>query len=311
MQGSAILDHVMAFTQALAAQARRFKFPLLVAALLVFAGGLIVSVSSLDLSLSDLALLPLLLLLFVLSPLTLAYSAINLQLMAKALGLQTGFWHGVRVSAYAQVAELLPIPGGAIVRTAALRQKGGKLGASSLIVLSFSLLWIACAAVSGGVAILGFEEEPTPALHLTAIGLLAFGGVTIIAMEILLMRRAGAGVALAALVYRIVGLMLIAARIFVAFAIMGLFVEPVSSLLFAFATILGSAASLVPSGLGIAEALSAALAELTGTVAPAAAFLAIAINRICGLLVNMTAALFALAFHCEATPTKVVNNGLS
>ena len=88
---------------------------MLVLAFAIFVGGAALSINRLALKPSDIVLAPLALLVLGVVPAAIAYSSINIMLMGKAVGAPIGFVEGMRISVLAQVAELLPIPGGAIV----------------------------------------------------------------------------------------------------------------------------------------------------------------------------------------------------
>lgn len=263
-----------------------WRVPLLVIAVLLFAGGTIYAIHDSGLRASDLHGLPLLVLLLAVMPATIAYSAINMVLMAQAARVPLSFRQGVRISVFAQVAELLPIPGGALVRTAALKRAGTSTAKGAELVISFAVLWIACGGIGAGLAL---AKVGWPA-HLLAGGSLAVS----LAIVGWLGWRHGPRVALAALSLRLGGVALVAWRLALAFAAIGSALPWLDSAAFAFAAILGSAASIVPAGLGISEALSALLAH-PGGVEPAAAFLAAALSRLAGLFSNMLLALCYLA----------------
>lgn len=262
----------------------RFRVPLLILASAIFFGGAVLSASELSLDLRQIRYPPLLALAFVIAPLSIVYSAANMMLMGKAIGVPLGFISGIRISVFAQVAELLPIPGGAIVRTVALMKGGGGGIQSTSIVLVFSLLWIAFGAIGGGVALFGYGS--------VGAALLASGVIAALAINLWLCTRFGWGIALGASVLRVFGVGLVAIRMVVAFAVLALAVQWSDAFGFAFGVILGSAASILPAGLGIGESISALMA-LPLAVDPAAAFLVVAISRLVGFAVNM---LFATAF---------------
>ena len=74
-----------------------------------------------------------------------------------------------------------------------------------------------------------------------------------------------------------------ALRAILGFAAIGHPIPPVKSLVFAIEGALTSIVGIVPAGIGVGEVFSAAMA-LTVAVAPAAAFLAKAVNRLIGLV---------------------------
>lgn len=260
---------------------------LLLLASLVFVAGSVVSISRLDLSSEQLRLYPLAFLVLVFVPLTIAYSAVNMMVMGHAARARIGFWQGVKVTVYAQIAELLPVPGGIAVRAAALMKASGKGWQSVELVLAFSILWVACASVGAGIA-LGSN-------HWIGFALAAGGLIISLGVCAWIAIRFGGRIALAALGLRLMGLILTALRLATSFSIIGLSLPFLASFTFAFSTIAGSAASIAPGGLGIGESLSALLAGPSG-VAPAAAFLAVALSRLSGVAVNLLlVGLFMLA----------------
>lgn len=275
------------------ARQEAWRVPLLLLALAAFVIGIVVSVRHLALSPDDLRLEPLLLLALIFVPLSIAYSALNMMLMGRAAHVRFGFAQGIRVSVYAQVAELLPVPGGAIVRTAALMKAGAPGLRSTGLVLAFSLLWIACAACGAGVAL--FEQGWAARM------LLLGGGIGVLAINAWLVRHFGWMTALIGTGLRIAGIGLVALRLAAAFAAVGTTISWIDSLTFAFATIAGSAAAIIPANLGVSEALSALLASPAG-VAPAVAFLAAALSRLVGLAINGALALAFGFFGNDPVP---------
>lgn len=263
-------------------QRARLRVPLLILAVVIFVTGAAISVDRLALRPSDIVALPLLVLALGIVPLSIAYSAVNMMLMGRAVAAPIGFIEGMRVSVFAQVAELLPIPGGAIVRTAALMNRGAGTLRSTGIVLAFALLWISVAAVGAGLALL---NTGIAGKALLAAGLAGSSGLTW-----WLTRRFGWGLALIAVFLRLFGIALVSVRTVLAFAAIGLVLDWTDSLAFAFGVILGSAASIVPAGLGIGESISALLA-LPLSVAPEAAFLAVGLARLVGFSIHMVLAM--------------------
>lgn len=265
---------------------RRLHMPLLALAVAVFAAGTVWSVHQLDLTARHLNRTALFaLLLFAL--LSLVYSGAGLQLMAKAAGTRIPFGKSITTSAVAILAEALPIPGGAIVRTGALMKAGAGLGAGAGLVLLTAVLWIMLGALGAGLAIR--ESNAIVGSILAAAG--AVGTLVSVGW---LWRQAGYGLALLLLVHRLSGIALIAARLYLAFLVLGLSVPFAQLLPFVLAMIAGSSAAIAPAGLGVSEAL-AALAAGAVAVAPAAAFLAVGLDRLANLLASGAFAIMPLA----------------
>ncbi len=277
---------------------KQYRLPITLAAATLFLVGMVWSIKTLKIGFADLAVGPLAILSFILVPLSLVYGGLGLQLLAKVAGLKMEHRFAFRSSAFAQLAEILPLPGGAIVRTGALMSIGAKAGEGTMLVLAAAFLWISIAAAGAGYAVHVAGAQ-------WGLGFFALGLLVAAAILIWIAGKAGLSIGLQILVHRLVGLILTGLRIACAFAIIGITLPIESSMVFAFATIVGSAASIAPAGLGISEALSGALAPIV-SVAPAAAFLAIALNRIIGLSVTAFVVLITSDMSKPATGSEAI-----
>lgn len=262
---------------------RAFYGPLLVAAALLFVSGGWYSFRQLDVTPENLRLIPLALLMAT-GPITLLYSGVGLFLMSRSVGTAMTLPRAVTLSTYANLAEALPLPGGAIVRTGALVASGAGLKTSSILVVLSAVLWIAIACLGCGFALFGHGHPA--ALPLSVIGFCGSGLATG-----WLVARAGWRNALLTLGHRVAGMIFVGARLHLAFLVLGQALPMADALPFALANVAGSAASIAPAGLGISELLAAGVAS-TVAVAPAAAFLAVGIDRLVALA---SSGLYALA----------------
>lgn len=267
----------MSFTLPKLPPALRLPATLIGAALLV--GGCYWAVSRLDLDPGDLRLGPLLMNLIVVQTIILAIAATTLRISARVIGRALTFRTALNTVAYANFAEILPLPGGALVRGAALMQSGASLGHATSIVTLTAILTLALliSLSSAALILLGTPEAwVTLAVALAAlIGTLA-----------MIWRRAGARLALAVLGIRLVTAAAGATSIYLALSALS---EPgnwIEAALLTVAASLGSAVAVIPAGLGISESIAAGLAALT-SVPPAAAFLAVALHRALGLLASL------------------------
>lgn len=254
---------------------KKWRKPLLLGGLGIFVIGCTLSIIDLGIAPDDIEIQALAILLTLLAPLGLIYAAVNMLVTARAAKVEMGFGQSIRIASFAQLAEVLPLPGGAIVRTAALVKRGATTAHSASHVLANALIWIACAAFAAGLSLLSLGWIPA---------LLAIGGFLVaVGATGWLAARAGPGVAFVSLALRIFGLLLVAARLYFSFAALQLTVNLDETLVFAFASIAGSASSIAPAGLGISEGLAAILSQATSTI-PAAAFIAVGLNRLVSLL---------------------------
>ncbi|MEQ1495005.1 MAG: hypothetical protein ABL912_04480 [Novosphingobium sp.] len=248
----------------------RWRGPIVIMAMVLFLAGSIWSFLGLGLSLEELNLTALFVLLVPMGLAMIVYSAIALCLLARTAGVPLGMVQAMRATAHAQLAEALPIPGGAIVRAAALVSAGASAQTSAALVIGTALLWIALAGIAAGAIL----------LPLTGGWLLIGGGSVIVAAALFhLVRLGGITNAVLTLLHRSLGLGLAAVRLWLSFAVVKAVLPLVATFPYVLAAIAGSASSLVPGGLGVSEALGSLMAQAIHA-SPTAAFLALAVNRV-------------------------------
>lgn len=259
-------------TAPLRAAITRWRRPILIAALLLFLAGTVWSFLSLGLALAELDLAALAALTLGMGLVTLAYSALSLNLLARTAGVSLSFVEAMRATARAQLAEALPLPGGAIVRAAALVGAGASPATSAALVISTALLWIALAAIAAGTMLLA--SVPLAGWTLIAGGVpVAVAAVAHVAL------LGGLANACWTLAHRLLALGLAALRLWLAFAVVKSVMPLAATFPYVLAAIAGSASSLVPGGLGVSEALGALMAKAV-QASPETAFLALAVNRV-------------------------------
>jgi hypothetical protein len=96
------------------------------------------------------------------------------------------------------------------------------------------------------------------------------------------------------------GIVVVVLRFIWAFAALGIVLSAADAAVFSVAGVAGSAASIVPAGLGVNESVAALLAPLA-SVPPAAAYLAATLNRAVALPVLMLATC-VIAFRRNGRP---------
>jgi len=258
----------------LRAFAQRRRKTLTVCAGVVFVGGFIVSLGSLKLDPTAISITPLILMTAVLAPLSLGLAAFGLQLSAHALGRKMGFHEAFAFSAFARITELLPVPGGAMTRGAALMRAGASLADSARMIGVTALLTLSMSVALGGAPLLlaGYK---------IGYAVIAGGAVAATGATIWIARCSDARTAVLMVVLRLASLGVNVLRIVAAFSAIGFAVGPVRSAIFVVCDSLGSAFAIAPGGLGVSEIIAAALAQFIA-IAPAAAFLTVALNRMAG-----------------------------
>lgn len=257
----------------------RLRLPATILGAVLLVGGSAWSVVRLNLTWSEVRTAPLLANLLVVQPMLLAVASFTLGLSARVLGTRIGFRHGLNTVSYAAFAETLPLPGGAMVRGAALMGSGASLGQAAGIVTLTAVLTLALliALSAGALALLGTSE---------AWAVLALALAALAVTLGLIWQRAGTVLSLSVLGIRVVTAAIGAVSIYTALAALGQPAGLLEAVLLTVSASLGAAVAIVPAGVGISESIAAGLAALT-TVAPEAAFLAVALHRALGLIASL------------------------
>ncbi len=270
-----ILEKLIVPLQRLMNQVKARRTPLTLVLCVIFMVGLVWAVDKLDIALNELNIFPALAIFGLMGPLALVYGAVGLMLLARVAGSKIDFGSAWTIAGYAQLAESLPLPGGAIVRAAALKNAGTGGTKSVLLVTGTAILWVAMASIGAGFALLIFDKA-------AATLFLISGFSVLIPITWWIVSQAGMSIAAQILLHRGVGLMLMTVRLSLAFMIINQAVPFTTALFFSFANIAGSASAISPAGLGVGEMIAAFLASMV-SISAASAFLAIALNRILGL----------------------------
>ncbi|MEL7317657.1 MAG: hypothetical protein AAFN04_03350 [Pseudomonadota bacterium] len=266
---------------------QRYRWPLTTLGAVVLVAGVALSVLSLDFDPAQMQPAYLALLALTLIPAGMVVGALNLQLMARVVGTKIGFRTAIAVTAYGRIAEVLPIPGRAVVRGAALMQSGAKMGETVSIMVWSSLLSLAMVGLCASV--------PLTFAYPAVGGIVAAGSAGVGCISAWwIFSQSNAAVLAAMMVLRFVNVALSVMRHWACFAAIGFGLTFVTSALFVVAGSITTYVGVVPGGLGISEILSAALALIVD-IEPSSAFLAAALNRITGLAMSGLVALILSA----------------
>lgn len=266
----------------------RVRGVLLVVAIVVFLGGVTLSLQDLEVAPADLIWWPLVVVAVLGTPATIAVNAAELRAMARLTteGQAPSWGQAARVVVVATAANLLPLPGGALVRVHALRTAGASLGQATSVTLVAALLWVAVAVgVAGAAAVAWSPLVATLALLLAAAGIVA----TSVALRWTTARWSLRGLAALALV-ELITTLIHAARLYLTLLALGVVASPAQALVLGAGAPLAAAAGVFPAGLGLAELLSALLAPVVALPA-AAGFAVTALARVIGLAATVPVAL--------------------
>lgn len=283
--------------QGFKAWSQRHRWPLTAAGVAVLVAGLAWSVERLELNPAQIEPRFLALVALILIPAGMVIAAINLQLMGRVLGTNIGFRTALTATVYGRIAEVLPLPGAAMVRGATLLHSGARMGETVTIMVWSSLLSLAMVGLVASVPLM---------LAWPIIGwalLASSAGVTVVSI-VWLFSHSNAGVVGSMIAIRVVNIALSVLRFWACFAAIGFALPLETSALFVIAGSVTTYVGIVPGGLGISESLSAALALLV-EVDASAAFLAAAVNRLLGLSMAGVGALILTApkdLHLKEAP---------
>lgn len=222
------------------------------------------------------------------------------QTSAKLLGQRFSFAQAAEITIIGSVANMLPIPGGTVVRVAALKAGGASIKRGTSATLLVSGLWIGISFIYSGLWLLG--------LGITTLNLgilFVFGGMGALAICIFLsLKLSNDWSVILQLAFLKVGLVLVdAARLFLCLLALGSMTSFGHASVLAVSGVLGAAVSIVPAGLGIREGAAAMLAPVV-SVSIASAYLGASLNRIIGLAVMAPIALYLSLRRNKAKPAE-------
>lgn len=263
----------------------RFRQVVLIIAVLALIAGIYFSLRSQPDLLREARLGPVVVLALFAVPATIYFNALEFVLSARLIGHKIGLKSAAETSVIGGVANMLPLPGGVLVRVAALKAEGASVAKSTSVMAFVAFIW---AAVSFGYAGAWLVISGATAFGLSFI---ALGCIGVIGCFALSMHLLDDHIITAQLFACKAGLVLVDAfRLYLCLLAINVAAEFGQASVLTVSGFVGSSFSIVPAGLGIREGVSALLGPLVGLTA-AAAFLASAANRIIGLMVSAPLAL--------------------
>jgi hypothetical protein len=205
------------------------------------------------------------------TPVTVLINAAEYRLMGQINGHRIGWISASRLTVFATAANLLPLPGGVLIRTQALRMRGSSYRHALLANAVAMLAWIGVGSLVIGALLLSTHLVAAIVLFVVGVG-------TVLACAVLLR-----GLHLASphallgrlLIVELVKVALNGVRIYFAFRCIGYTASPAQAVALTAANILAAAVGIFPSGLGLREglagligaAMSVSLAEAIATTA--------------------------------------------
>lgn len=215
-------------------------------------------------------------------PATVMLNAIEFRHGAALVGAAPTMAEATEVSVLGSAANLLPLPGAALVRIRALRQGGSDYGGATRVTAAIGVLFVAVAATVAAVA----ASSLTADLLIWVFVAIAGAGLVIFAV---LLRSTPVtptpGWIARIVLIELTALTLIGGRFALSLQAIGQFPTGVALALMAAAGPLATATGILPGGVGLREGLAAFLAGQAG-LAAASGFLAVALDRVVELVVT-------------------------
>ncbi|WP_129792611.1 lysylphosphatidylglycerol synthase domain-containing protein [Sphingosinicella sp. CPCC 101087] len=242
-------------------------------AFLVFASGLAWSLQSIPDLGARVRLAPLLLLLVIGAPIGTLLNSVEMYAISRIAGGPMTWRTSFELTVYTSAANMLPMPGGALAKLAAMKVHGVGYGRGSAMILLSSAVWGGLAFLYSGGALFWLGQERIASVFATlGLALLALGGFGFAHFA---KPRLVAVVAL----MRIISFPLEAFRYMLALTAVGASVGFLQASIFVIASFISSAVVFAPSGLGVGESAAALLSSLIG-IGAALGFIAATLGRV-------------------------------
>lgn len=242
-------------------------------ALLLFVGGLIWSLKSVPDLDEQIRFAPLLLLLVIGAPIGTVLNSVEMYAISRIAGGPMSWRTSFELTVYTSAANMLPLPGGALAKLAAMKVHGVGYGRGTAMILLSSAIWGGLAFLYSGAALLwlghadiatGFALAGFLLLALCGFGFARFAHWRLVGLVALM---------------RLISFPVEAFRYMLALIAVGASVGFVQSSIFVVASFIASAVVFAPSGLGVGESAAALLSSLIG-ISAALGFVAAALGRV-------------------------------
>ena len=250
---------------------------LLAFSIILFVSGLAYSVYASQFILSDFRWEYLLIIFIIFMPPTIFINAIRYKLTSSLANNPVNLSTALNVSILSSAANILPLPGGVMVRLANLKAPHNTYSHSIMAIYSTSLLWLSLISIYTGGWLLYFDQYLFGySLLIPGLGIFLYSSFSINSIS-------NSKLTLMMLIATEIGSIQIdVIRMFLAFAAIGASISYSQSSVFSITSVMGSIISIVPAGLGIRELFAASI-SVTVDVQPAHGYIAASINRIIGL----------------------------
>lgn len=197
-------------------------------------------------------LLPVLIL--VTTPLTVLANAAEYRVMGRMSGHHVSWLDSSRLTIIAGAANLLPLPGGIVIRTQALRHRGSSYKRALAANAVAGIAWLGTGSFIIGLLFLAKGSTRLAAVVLLLVGIASLVGAAV------LLRKASPqqmkGLLISFIVVETMTVGVSGLRTFLAFKLIGLSASPAQSVALTASLIIAAAVGIFPGGLGIRELIA-------------------------------------------------------
>ena len=221
------------------------------------------------------------LLVLVTTPLTVLANSAEFRVMGAINGHVIGWLSAARLTVIAGAANLLPLPGGIVIRTQALRKAGSSYRHALAANAAAGLAWIGMGALAIAALFVRAAHTRLAAVLLAVVGVGCLVGVRAILHRI--DRSTAARYLMQLMVVEAATVIVSGARIFLAFRLIGLSASAAQSVALTASQIIAAAVGIFPAGLGLRELLAGGIGSAVN-LPLSASVAATASDRIAGQL---------------------------
>jgi hypothetical protein len=225
---------------------------------------------------------PVPLVLIVTTPLTVLLNAAEFRAMGAINGHTVRWLPAIRLTVVAGAANLLPLPGGVVIRTQALHQRGSTYRHALAANASAGIAWLGTGCLVVGALVVSDRD-----LLATTLALLVTGAACLVVVRMVLRRvdpSSSARNLTRLLVIETGSTVVGGLRLFLLFKVLGLSASPAQAVALTASTIIAAAVGVFPGGLGLRELIAGAIGAVVALPA-GAAVAATALDRIATQLV--------------------------
>lgn len=243
-------------------------------------------------------------------PLTIGFNAAEYATSGAVVGYRVAPREALQISVLGSAANLLPLPGAALVRVRGLRRRGSGYGRAAMSTSIIGLAWLGTAAlVAGAFQLLGDLSRGVGAV-LVGAGLLAW----LMASSLLAHKssRSALPIGLRIMAIELGAVLISTLRLYLVLEALGIGTSFWQAAVLTVSAALASAVGFFPAGLGLRELISSVLGPLA-SIPAASAFLATAVDRLLDLAVLLPLALLLVmsgrGFDEVASVTPTIDEG--